>query len=101
MKRYVQEYIGKKYIVYIEFGTIHSFRHPLGLLEHTRLRQGGTTVFYSGISYVCAVCRRLPKTGMSRKESVFCFTRSAPFILIFIPDHTLEGGRRADFVVFP
>lgn len=29
-------YIGKN-MVYIDFGTIHGFRHPLGVLEHVPL----------------------------------------------------------------
>lgn len=35
-------------MVYIGFGTIHSFRHPLGILEHIPCGYGETTLSLLG-----------------------------------------------------
>lgn len=37
----------RKNIVCVELGTIHAFRHPLGILAHTSGRSEGTTVLHT------------------------------------------------------
>ena len=38
----------RKSIVYIRFGTVLCFRHPLGILEHVLYEEGGTSVHVGG-----------------------------------------------------